>query len=73
MKERIFRVGHMGPTLTASDIDAVLICTPEFAHVAPALAALQAGKAVMIEKPLATSLVASAAGSSWEAASPLGC
>jgi len=24
MKERIFRVGHMGPTLTESDIDAVL-------------------------------------------------
>lgn len=37
-------------------IDGVLICTPEDRHVAPAVAALEAGKHVMIEKPLATSL-----------------
>lgn len=31
----------------------VAICTPEDAHVAPALAAIDAGKAVAVEKPLA--------------------
>jgi predicted dehydrogenase len=35
------------------DIDGVAICTPEHLHVEPALAAIEAGKAVMVEKPLA--------------------
>ncbi len=38
------------------DIDAVFVVTPEDAHVAPVLAALRAGKHVMVEKPLATSV-----------------
>jgi predicted dehydrogenase len=35
------------------DVRGVAICTPEHLHVEPALAALKAAKAVMVEKPLA--------------------
>ena len=35
------------------DVDAVAVCTPEHLHVESALAAIDAGKAVMVEKPLA--------------------
>jgi myo-inositol 2-dehydrogenase/D-chiro-inositol 1-dehydrogenase len=38
------------------ELDAVAICTPPSAHVDPALAALDAGKHVFVEKPLTTSL-----------------
>jgi predicted dehydrogenase len=39
----------------ASDrqIEAVVVCTPEHLHVEPALAAIDAGKTVLVEKPLA--------------------
>jgi predicted dehydrogenase len=35
------------------DVEAVVVCTPEHLHVEPALAAIDAGKAVAVEKPLA--------------------
>jgi myo-inositol 2-dehydrogenase/D-chiro-inositol 1-dehydrogenase len=35
------------------ELDGVAVCTPEHLHTAAALAAIDAGKAVMIEKPLA--------------------
>jgi predicted dehydrogenase len=35
------------------DVDAVAVCTPEHVHLEPALVAIDAGKAVMVEKPLA--------------------
>jgi predicted dehydrogenase len=35
------------------DVDAVVVCTPEHLHVDLSLAAMDAGKAVMVEKPLA--------------------
>ncbi len=38
-------------------LDAVLICTPHPAHAAPAIAAMGAGAHVLVEKPMATSLV----------------
>jgi len=38
------------------EVDAVLVATPDFAHVEPALVAIAAGKHVLIEKPLATSV-----------------
>ncbi len=38
------------------EIDAVIVSTPEYAHVAPVIAALEAGKAVLVEKPLAMTL-----------------
>ena len=41
--------------VTAYDVDAVHVCTPNRTHVALAEAALRAGKHVVCEKPLATS------------------
>ena len=43
---------------TSPDVDAVFVCTPEDNHVEVSLAAIGAGKAVMIEKPVAHSLKA---------------
>lgn len=40
-----------------SDIRGVSIATPDFAHLEPALGMISAGKHVLIEKPLATTLV----------------
>src|SRR5687767_459476 len=37
-------------------VEAVVIATPDALHVAPALAAAQAGKHMLIEKPLATTV-----------------
>jgi predicted dehydrogenase len=42
--------------VAASTVDAVTIATPDHLHREPALAALEAGKHVMVEKPLATTV-----------------
>jgi len=39
-----------------SNVDVVIICTPHPAHAEPAIAAMQAGAHVLIEKPLASTL-----------------
>jgi len=39
------------------EIDAVIVATPEHDHVAPALAVLEAGKHILLEKPMTTSTV----------------
>jgi predicted dehydrogenase len=36
-----------------AEVQAVVVCTPEHLHAEPALAAIDAGKAVLVEKPLA--------------------
>lgn len=40
--------------LSQDDLDAVVIATPDAFHRAPAIAAAQAGKHILLEKPLAT-------------------
>lgn len=42
--------------IAASDIDVVHVCTPNAVHAAQALAAIAAGKHVVCEKPLATTV-----------------
>lgn len=42
--------------LERPDLDAVVVATPDSLHFAPALAALQSGRHVLIEKPMTTSL-----------------
>jgi predicted dehydrogenase len=39
--------------LTLDGVDAVSVCTPNFMHKDPTIAALQAGKHVIVEKPMA--------------------
>jgi predicted dehydrogenase len=42
--------------LASSDVEAFSIATPDFAHFEPATALLEAGKHVIVEKPLATTV-----------------
>ena len=43
--------------VAASDVEAVTIATPDHLHMEPTLVMLRAGKHVLVEKPLATSVV----------------
>jgi predicted dehydrogenase len=55
--QREFAVAHATPDvaeLLATDIDAVVVATPEHLHLDATLAALRAGKHVLVEKPFAT-------------------
>jgi predicted dehydrogenase len=47
--------------VAASDVEAVTIATPDHLHRDPTLAMLRAGKHVLVEKPLATSVAAGTA------------
>lgn len=49
--ERVYRSDD--EVFTDPDIDAIIICTPNYLHHGQATAALEAGKHVLIEKPLA--------------------
>ncbi len=55
-----FRVSHRYPDvrslLRKSDVDVIAVCVPVQSHTEVALAALDAGKHVFVEKPLASSL-----------------
>ncbi len=42
--------------LKIKDIDAVFICTPDYCHEEQAIAALEAGKALFLEKPMAITI-----------------
>jgi len=56
--------------LAAADIDAVLVCTPNYLHAPISIAAAAAGKHVLCEKPLAMSYDESVA--MWRAAEDAG-
>lgn len=43
--------------ISDSDIDAIMVCSPDPTHHALALAAIAAGKPVLVEKPLASTVV----------------
>lgn len=45
-----------GKMLRSEDLDAVTVATPDFSHRKPVVACLRAGKDVLCEKPLATTL-----------------
>ena len=47
--------GELDALLDDESVGAVLVATPDFAHAEPTLAALAAGRHVLVEKPLATS------------------
>lgn len=49
--ERVYRSDD--DAFTDPDLDAIIICTPSYLHHGQAIAALEAGKHVLIEKPLA--------------------
>jgi predicted dehydrogenase len=48
--------GDFRSMLDMPNLDAVVIATPDHLHVAPVTAALEAGKHVLVEKPLATTV-----------------
>ena len=48
------RFADLGEMLAGEALDGVMISTPHVAHTEPAIAALQAGAHVLIEKPMAT-------------------
>ncbi|PHR54547.1 MAG: oxidoreductase [Robiginitomaculum sp.] len=48
------RYTDMAKMLTEQNLDGVMISTPHTAHTAPAIAALEAGAHVLVEKPMAT-------------------
>jgi len=49
-------VTELGPLLARDDVDAIAVATPAATHATIALAALEAGKHVLVEKPLASSV-----------------
>ncbi|HJE50400.1 MAG TPA: Gfo/Idh/MocA family oxidoreductase, partial [Tessaracoccus flavescens] len=49
-------VGHVDELLKLDDVDLVSICTPPSTHADLAVAVLKAGKHVILEKPMASSV-----------------
>src|SRR5947208_5605655 len=48
--------GELPPLLARRDVDIVIVATPSGAHMEPAVAAAEAGKHVVVEKPLEVTL-----------------
>lgn len=49
-------VGDLDKFLAMKELDIVSICTPDASHRVPAVAAMRAGKHILLEKPLATTM-----------------
>src|SRR5207245_5685860 len=47
---------ELAPVLARRDVDVVIVTTPSGAHLEPAVAAAEAGKHVVVEKPLEITL-----------------
>ena len=54
--EEVFVTDDYRKLLERKDIDAVFVTSPDFLHEEQALAALEAGKAVYLEKPMAITI-----------------
>src|SRR5262249_25114834 len=46
----------LAPALQRRDVEIAIVCTPSGAHMDPAVAAAEAGKHVVVEKPLEVTL-----------------
>src|SRR2546422_11415189 len=53
---RVAGLANFNEALNSQTFDGVVICTPAHTHIPLALTALRAGAALLIEKPLSTSL-----------------
>jgi len=48
------RVSSVDELVARDDVDAVLVCTPDYAHREPAVTCFAAGRHCLVEKPVAT-------------------
>lgn len=55
-EEKLFKTKDYRKLLERKDVDAVFICAPDFMHEEMAIAALEAGKPVYLEKPMTITL-----------------
>jgi len=55
-QDRLRRYEDLGSACMDPDVDAIFVCTPNYTHFDVLQTALKSGKAIFLEKPMATSL-----------------